>query len=190
MKLIVGLGNVGKTYEKTYHNMGFMVLNKVAQKYSLRFKKQDCFSTCAELNINGEKIILAKPNTYMNESGKAIADFLRKYKQLDVTKDLIVVYDDIDLPAGSVRIKEKGGAGTHNGMRSIVSSINQQNFRRIRVGINEKEPETDIADFVLSNIKEDSMVYEGIEIASDSILSLIEGEMTYDNLMNAVNSQF
>ena len=190
MKLIVGLGNIGKNYENTYHNVGFMVLDRIAQNYSLKFKKQDCFSSCAELNLNGEKIILAKPNTYMNESGKALLAFVNKYKQLDATKDIIVVYDDIDLPAGAVRIKEKGGAGTHNGMRSIVSYLNMQNFRRIRVGINEKAPEMDIADFVLSHLKENSMVHEGVEIAGDSILSLIEGEMNYDSLMNAVNSQF
>ena len=190
MKLIVGLGNIGKNYSQTYHNVGFMVLDKVAQALNVRFKKQECHSSCLEINLNGEKVILAKPGTYMNESGKAVAEFVNKYKQLDVSKDVIIVYDDIDLPAGAVRIKEKGGPGTHNGMKSICYSLNTPNFRRIRVGINEKAPEVDIANFVLSNLKENSMVNEGIEIASDSILSFIEGEMNYDNLMNAVNSQF
>lgn len=190
MKLVVGLGNIGKNYEHTYHNVGFMVLDKVADALNIKFKKQECHSSCAEINLNGEKIILVKPSTYMNESGKAVLEFVNKYKQLDVSKDVVVVYDDIDLPAGSIRIKEKGGPGTHNGMKSIYYNLNTPNFRRIRVGINEKAPEMDIADFVLSNLKSGSMVNEGIDIASDSVLSLVEGEMNYDNLMNAVNSQF
>ncbi|MBQ7579254.1 MAG: aminoacyl-tRNA hydrolase [Clostridia bacterium] len=190
MKLIIGLGNIGKNYENTYHNVGFMVLDKIAKNYSLKFNKQDCLSDCAELNVNGEKVILAKPRTYMNESGKAVLEFIHKYKQLKLDEDLLIVYDDLDLPAGSVRIKEKGGAGTHNGMRSVVSCLNSQNFRRIRVGINEKPQEMDIADFVLSKLKSNSLVQEGVDIASDSILSLIDGEMNYSNLMNAVNSQF
>lgn len=153
MKLIVGLGNIGKEYEKTYHNIGFMCVDKTAEILGAEFSKEKFRSLIAEIKIGGEKIVLAKPETYMNLSGTAIKEMVDFYKS--DYKDLLVLYDDYDLPLGSVRIRESGSAGTHNGMRNVIKELGTEEFPRIRVGF---KPQGDIKipliDFVLSGIKE------------------------------------
>ncbi len=151
MKIIVGLGNPEKKYENTYHNLGFITIDKVAEKLSVAFNKQKCKAAIAETKIGGEKVVLAKPLTYMNLSGESVFELVSFFKA-DL-KDLIVIFDDYDLNMGQVRIREKGSAGTHNGMRSIIKCLNSENFARIRVGFKPiVESPVPLIDYVLSKI--------------------------------------
>lgn len=145
MKIIIGLGNKGRKYEKTYHNAGFGTIDKLAQMLNVKLKTKECSSLTAR--VGGAGLILTKPQTYMNNSGEAVASLLAKYKA-DIG-DLVVVYDDIDLPFADVRGRLEGGAGTHNGMRNIISILGRQDFIRVRIGIG-KDTQRDLADFVLS----------------------------------------
>lgn len=136
MKVVIGLGNPGKQYENTRHNIGFMAIDKLMRKYSLdeKIKFQAFF---AETNIKGEKVIFLKPQTFMNLSGNSVIEIVNFYK-LDPTEDIIVVYDDMDLPFGQLRIKPKGSSGGHNGVKSIISHVGE-NFIRVRCGIGAKK---------------------------------------------------
>ena len=132
MYLIVGLGNPEEEYSKTRHNMGFDVLNKISENYNIPVEKKDFDGLIGSGMIEGQKVILLKPQTYMNDSGKSILQVKNFYKIED--ENIIVIYDDIDLPEAVVKLRKKGGPGTHNGMRSVVSCLNSQNFPRVRIG--------------------------------------------------------
>ncbi len=153
MKLIVGLGNPDKQYEKTFHNMGFICVGDVAEILDAKFKKKECEASVAEAFVNGEKVIIARPLTYMNNSGRAVKQLMSKYKIAE--EDLLVIYDDYDLPKGKIRIRAAGSAGTHNGMRSIIGETGLKNFARIRVGIRDEEVNIPIINYVLSEIRKD-----------------------------------
>lgn len=149
MYLIVGLGNPEKKYFNTFHNVGFMCVDKLAEKLNVDFNKVECKSVTAHARVNGQKVIIAKPVTYMNLSGQAVVELTHKYK---IEKgNLIVVYDDVDIPLGNVRIRKNGSAGTHNGMRNIVGLLGTEDFPRIRVGIGKETPMA-LMDYVLSQI--------------------------------------
>ena len=169
MIIIIGLGNVGQMYQNTFHNIGFKVVDNLADKLSISFNKEKCKAMVAQGNYNGESILLAKPITYMNNSGEAVVMLKKKFKDARI----IVVVDDIDLPKGKLRYREKGKSGTHNGLRSIVGFIGEE-FERVRVGIGRDE-RMDLADYVLSNIKEeDKQIFEkAIDEASNMILEKI-----------------
>ena len=190
MKLILGLGNIGKTYDDTYHNVGFLVADRVAKKLNTWFKTKECECDVAMTYIAGEKIIIAKPRTYMNASGLALKAFLGKYPELHLDRDVIVVYDDIDLAPGTIKIKEVGGAGSHNGMKSIMEVTNTRVFRKIRVGIGEKNENETMTEFVLKKIKPKSKVRQGICLAGDCIVAVLQGEKDYAAMMNEINSKF
>src|SRR5215213_1050235 len=145
--LIVGLGNPGLEYSATRHNMGFLCLDRLATKHRLRFTGKRGKSVLARGPINGHDVALAKPQTYMNLSGESVRDLLRIYKM--PTTSLLVVYDDVDLPTGTVRIRERGGPGTHNGMRSIVDEIGSTDFPRLRIGVGMPTDGQNLADYVL-----------------------------------------
>ena len=152
MKLIVGLGNPSNDYSGTYHNIGFMAADKVAAwfrapDFSLDKKSNAYISDC---NICGQKVLLVKPNTYMNLSGDAVSALSRYYKI--EPKDILVMYDDIDMSKGTVRARLSGSAGTHNGMRDIVAKLNSTDFARVRIGIGPKPNYMGLADYVLSKI--------------------------------------
>lgn len=132
MKVIVGLGNPDRQYLNTYHNLGFMAADSAAERLGAAFSAEKCMATVAETRVDGQKILIAKPLTYMNLSGESVA-LITSYYKISL-QDLLVIYDDFDLPAGTVRIREKGSAGTHNGMRSIISKLGTENFARIRIG--------------------------------------------------------
>ncbi len=153
MYLIVGLGNPEKKYEKTFHNMGFIAAGDAAELLNAKFKKKECEASVAEAFVGGEKVIIARPLTYMNNSGRAVKQLMSKYK-ID-PQNLLVIYDDYDLPKGKVRIRANGSAGTHNGMRSIIGETGLTNFPRIRVGIRDEEVNIPIINYVLSEIKKD-----------------------------------
>lgn len=188
MKIIVGLGNPGEKYQNTYHNMGYKAVSELACRLGKKIDKKDCSSVVTVFSKNNEKIVLALPETYMNLSGEAVNSLLKKYDAS--VEDLVVVYDDIDLPAGSLRLRKSGSAGTHNGMRNILKMINNSNFKRIRVGIGDKPEFMDMADYVLSSpVKEKKeLIDSAISDAASCLEELIKGE-NFDNLMQKYNKK-
>lgn len=176
MFLIVGLGNPETKYEKTFHNMGFLAAGDCASLLNVKFKKKECEASVAEAYIGGEKILIARPVTYMNASGRAIKQLMNKYK---LQKDeIVVLYDDYDLPKGHVRIRPSGSSGTHNGMRSIVGELGFSDFARIRIGIRDREVNIPIIDYVLSEIKKDDyeLFASACKRAAEAAISLAKGE--------------
>lgn len=153
MIVIVGLGNPGKNYEKTVHNMGFMAIDNFAKNYSLEFTKSKYSGKVAEGVLFGEKVILIKPETFMNLSGKSVEE-VRNLHKLE-TKNIMVISDDIDLHFGDIRVRAKGSAGTHNGLRDIVQRIGTE-FPRLRIGAGRPEV-GDLASFVLSKLSDDKL---------------------------------
>lgn len=178
MFLIVGLGNPGAKYDNTYHNVGFAVVDELAKRLGVKFDKSKCESRVAECRREG--IILAKPQTYMNLSGEAVKKLVRAY-DIDISHELIVCYDDVDLPIGRLRLREEGSAGTHNGMRNIVAELNDTSFMRLRVGTKTVElakGETALLDFVLAKIdyKYHEEMSAAIKGASTALYELAHGE--------------
>lgn len=179
MYVVVGLGNPGTRYRNTYHNIGFMTADALAKKCKLRFTGKECAALTAKGRSGGVQFIVAKPQTFMNLSGESVKQLVRKY--CDSTEELIVVYDDADLPVGRMRFREEGSAGTHNGMRSIVSELNDTSFKRLRIGIKTEElaqKEVDIVDLVLSKVDyaDKPAIERCIDEGADAILRLIAGE--------------
>ena len=154
MKLIVGLGNPDRQYLNTFHNLGFMSVDKVADILGVEFKKEKFRAVLAETGTGDNKIILAKPLTYMNLSGESVREIATFYKI--ESKDILIIYDDFDLIKGFIRIRESGSAGTHNGMRNVIKELGTENFPRIRIGFKpEGEMLVPLIDYVLSGIKEE-----------------------------------
>lgn len=152
MLLVVGLGNPGAKYKDTYHNVGFKVVDALAARFGVKFNKSACDAKIAECKKQG--VILAKPQTYMNASGESVKKLVRAYG-VDEESELIICYDDVDLPVGKLRLREEGSAGTHNGMRSIVAELGTQNFLRLRFGTKTeelKDGQVALIDFVLAKI--------------------------------------
>lgn len=153
MKILVGLGNPGAEYQNTRHNIGFITLGWLAEQLNTSFNKEKFFARVAEVNYQGEKLLLLLPQTFMNKSGQAVRAALDFYK-LD-TADLLVIFDDMDLPCGALRVRQKGSAGGHNGMKDIISALgNDQNIARIKIGI-DHPAFGDPADHVLGKFSEE-----------------------------------
>lgn len=184
MKFIVGLGNPGKEYHNTRHNLGFMVLDYIADIENFKFNKIKFKSIIGEININGEKCIFIKPMTFMNRSGQAIREIVDFYKlELD---DLLVIYDDIDIPLGNIRIRKEGSAGSHNGMKDILYHLKTDAFARLRIGLGNQK-EMNLRDYVLFPFSKDEIpvIKDSIELASDAVkMFLKEG---VDKAMNIYN---
>lgn len=183
--IIVGLGNPGDKYEKTRHNVGFNVIDLLAKEYSIDVSKLKHKALIGEGRVGTEKVILVKPMTYMNLSGESVADICNYYN-IDL-ENLIVIYDDIDLDVGKIRIRKKGSGGTHNGMRSIIKCLGSNEFPRVRVGISKPKNGQDLADFVLSRFaKEDEKsLNESFENAVAAIDCAIRQDL--DLAMNRYN---
>ena len=171
MYIIAGLGNPGKEYTNTRHNAGYMAVEHLAEKFNIKLNKLKFNSVYGDMTLNGEKVMLVKPVTYMNRSGIAISEIMNFYKI--PSENLVVIYDDIDLPLGSLRIRPGGSPGTHNGMKSITSSIGN-NFPRIRIGIGRDE-DMDLADYVLERFSssERDLINPIIEKAALAALEII-----------------
>lgn len=183
MKIIVGLGNPGAKYKETRHNIGFKAVEEIASRY--RVEKEECKydGLIGHIRIGDEKVLLVKPLTYMNLSGKAVAPLLHFYK-LDL-KDLLVIYDDMDLPPGSLRIRAKGGTGGHKGVLSLTEMLKSQEFARIRVGIG--RPSDDTIDWVLGEFspEEKPLMEEAVKKAADAAVCwVLEG---IEKAMNKYN---
>ena len=181
MKIIVGLGNPGSEYERSRHNVGFMVLERFAELHTIRFNQKRAHSKVARSRLHGVEVVLAKPQTYMNLSGKAIQGLLTIHGLKP--ENLLVVYDDFDLPLGTLRIRERGSPGTHNGMRSIVDCLHSQEVPRLRVGIGTAE-RTSARDHVLGNFESDD--WTAFEAARDRAAEAIEAFLK-DGLTAAMN---
>jgi PTH1 family peptidyl-tRNA hydrolase len=186
MNLIIGLGNPEKDYANTRHNMGFDVINLLSKKYDIEVNKTKFKSLYGDGFIEGKKVILLKPQTFMNLSGESLAEIMKFYK-IDV-KDILIIYDDIDTEPGKIRIREQGSSGTHNGMKSIISHIGTEKFDRIRIGIGKPE-HNDLINYVIGKIKEEDykVLEEGIKKAADATVCLIkEGTAKAMNKFNKV----
>ena len=166
MKMIIGLGNPGKKYEKTKHNVWFMVVDALAEKYQATFKSSAFEAEIAEFFMNGEKIMLVKPQTFMNESGRAVGPLMTYYGVYP--EEIVVIYDDLDLALGKIRLRQKGSAGGHNGMKSLISHLGTSVFDRIKVGIDRPQPGRTVVDHVLSPFaKEDQpMILQSLDKAA------------------------
>ncbi|MBO5348929.1 MAG: aminoacyl-tRNA hydrolase [Clostridia bacterium] len=185
MYLIVGLGNPEAEYARTRHNMGVDVLNEISDKYKISISREKFKALYGTGEIEGEKVILIKPQTYMNLSGDSVIEFVNFYK-IDIN-NVIVIYDDIDTIPGKIRIRKKGGPGTHNGMKSVVYRLNSEDFPRVRVGIGMPEYKNDLINYVIGNISDED--YEtlktGIQKASEAVVSIIKDGV--DTAMNKYN---
>ena len=184
MYIIAGLGNPGKKYENTRHNMGFIAIDLLADAYDIKVDKLKFKSLVGEGRIAGQRVLLMKPQTYMNLSGEALREAVNFYK-ID-PEELIVIYDDIDIPTGTFRIRKKGSAGTHNGMRSVVYQLQTDQFPRIRVGIG-SEKKVDLINYVTGGVtKGEKELLEGALVkAADAAAAIVEKGI--DKAMNEYN---
>jgi len=185
MYLIVGLGNPEEDYSQTRHNMGFNVINKIAKEYNIQINQKKFEGLFGTGIIEEQKVILLKPQTFMNLSGRSIKQCMDFYK-IDI-EDLIVIYDDMDIDKGKVKIRKLGGPGTHNGMRSIVENIGTQNFSRVRVGIGMPEFKDDMINYVIGYVPEEErkILDQGCEIAKEGVVEILKNGI--DNAMNKIN---
>lgn len=168
MKLIIGLGNPGKDYEGTYHNMGFEVLYALCERLGVKAKNKECKALTVLVSKKGEKTVLAFPQTFMNLSGESVRELCAKYQASP--QDTLIVYDDIDLPAGTLRFRKEGSAGTHNGMRNIIALTGSERFLRLRVGIG-KDSNIPLIEYVLSRPAKENKdkLAESIARAADAL---------------------
>lgn len=186
MYYIVGLGNPGLQYENTRHNVGFMTIDYLANKYDIDVRKSKFKSLYGQGEISGHKVMLIKPQTYMNNSGEAVRD-LRNFYKFDIDK-LIVIYDDIDIDFGTIRIRKKGSAGSHNGMKSIIYQIQDDKFPRIKISVGKKPEYMNLANFVLSGFSKNEVgiIEDEIRLASDAVEIILASDI--DKAMNKYNS--
>ena len=186
MYLIAGLGNPGRKYERTKHNVGFDVIDYVTDRHRIPFSGIQFQAECGKGIIAGQKVMLAEPLTYMNLSGEAVAALVNYYK-LDPEEELIVIYDDISLDPGQIRVRKKGSAGGHNGIKNIIACLGTDKFKRIRVGIGAKPDRWDLADYVLAPFTPENRekIEDAIKDAADALELILSGDM--DEAMNRYN---
>lgn len=185
MYLIIGLGNPEEEYSKTRHNMGFNTINKLAQKYNIEINKNKFQGLYESTIIEGKKVIFIKPQTYMNLSGNCIKEFANFYK---VEKEnILVIYDDMDIEPGTIKIRKKGSAGGHNGMKSTIQMLGTEEFPRIRIGIGRPKHSGDDINYVIGAIPEEERLEleKGTEKAKDAIIEILKNGI--DSAMNKFN---
>ena len=185
MYLIVGLGNPEQDYDKTRHNMGFHVINKLAKEYEIELSRNKFNGIYGNGIIEGEKVILLKPQTYMNSSGECVIEFKNFYK-ID-SENILVIYDDIDIDPGEIRIRRKGSPGTHNGMKSVVHFLNSDEFPRVRVGIGKPLEDTNLIEHVIGAVEDSEwkLLDEGTDKAEKAIIQIVKNGI--DKAMNLYN---
>ncbi len=188
MKLIVGLGNPGAEYECTPHNMGFMAIDRIAERCKVKVSNRHCKALTAKTAIGGEEVLLAKPETFMNLSGMSVRELVAKYGDgLELAKDLIVIHDELDFPLGTIRIRQYGSSAGHNGIESIMNGLGTQDFLRIRVGVAPDHEVKDGARYLLSpwKKKDAAMVNELVDRAADAVELILESGAA--KAMNHIN---
>jgi PTH1 family peptidyl-tRNA hydrolase len=188
MYVIAGLGNPTKEYENTRHNIGFMAVDYLADKYGISLLECKHKALMGKGIINGNKVVLVKPLTYMNLSGEAIRSVIDYYK-VDEKEELIVIYDDISLDVGQLRIRKKGSAGGHNGIKNIIAHLGHDTFMRIKIGVGEKPKGYDLADYVLGHFTGDELktMNESLKAVDGAVNLMLEGEV--DKAMNDYNAK-
>jgi PTH1 family peptidyl-tRNA hydrolase len=189
VKLIVGLGNPGIEYQFTPHNLGFLTVDRIANDVGIEVRNRQCRALTARTTIAGEPVILAKPETYMNLSGLSVRELVAEH-QVDVTRDLIVIYDELDLPLGTMRIRQRGSSAGHNGMESILAALNTDEFLRIRLGIAPDRKVGDGVKFVLTPFRkaQETVVDEVLDTAAQAVEVIIkEGPAAAMNRFNRKN---
>lgn len=186
MFIIAGLGNPTKEYDNTRHNIGFAAIDALADKYNISVMDIKNKALTGKGVINGQKVILVKPLTFMNLSGESIRP-LADYYKIDVETQLIVISDDISLPPGQIRVRKKGSAGGHNGLKNIIKNLGSEGFQRIRIGVGEKPKGYDLADYVLGHFskEEKPLMEEGVEKAVKAAEIMLTGDV--DQAMNEFN---
>ncbi len=183
MKLIVGLGNPGIEYQFTPHNLGFLAIDEIAERSGARVSNRFCRALTARTSLEGQEVVLAKPETYMNLSGVSVRELVEKL-EIAPEKDLVVLYDELDLPFGTLRIRERGRSAGHNGMESIIGSLGTQEFVRIRLGVGPGHPLSDGASYLLAPMKKSRLAeaVPMIETAADAV-----GMILKDGVSAAMN---
>ena len=186
MYIIAGLGNPKREYDNTRHNIGFALIDALADQYNISVMDMKRKALTGKGMINGQKVILVKPLTFMNLSGESIRPIVDYYK-IDVSTELIVISDDISLPPGQIRVRKKGSAGGHNGLKNIIQHLGSEEFQRIRIGVGEKPAGYDLADYVLGHFskEEQPLIREGVEKAMKAAAMMLEGDV--DRAMNEFN---
>lgn len=184
MKLIVGLGNPGREYENTRHNMGFMAIDHIAKKYGVAIQKEKFGGLYADFNYCGEKIILLKPQRYINLSGEVIKKYVDFY-HVEI-EDILIISDDLDLEFGRIRLRYQGGSGGHNGLKNIELHLHTKKYKRIKIGISNNK-EIDTKDYVLGHLSKDKL--NVLETTFKQVEDIIEDyfHMSFDNVMNKYN---
>ncbi|WP_077329951.1 aminoacyl-tRNA hydrolase [Virgibacillus siamensis] len=187
MKCIVGLGNPGFKFKKTRHNIGFMVIDELVERHNWKLKKDKFNGKSIVEHVQGEKVVLLKPQTFMNLSGQSIRPLMDFY-QLEAA-DILVIYDDMDLPTGKIRLRQKGGHGGHNGVRSAIEHIGSKEFKRLRIGIGRPETRIPVIDYVLGSFPKAQQkdASESIQTAADACEAWME--KPFDQVMNEFNNQ-
>ena len=188
MYIIVGLGNPTKEYTHTRHNVGFDTIDVIAEKYGISVSEKKHKALIGKGLIEGQKVILAKPQTYMNLSGESVRELIDYYKA-DETQELIVIYDDISLPLGQLRIRKKGSAGGHNGIKNIILHLGHDTFMRIKVGVGEKPQGYDLAAYVLGHFdkKDQEVMQQAFADATDAVVMMMNDSA--DAAMNHFNGK-
>lgn len=188
MYIIVGLGNPTKEYEGTRHNAGFDVIDTIADQYNIEVSKRECQALTGKGVIEGQKVLLVKPQTYMNLSGESVRKLMDFYK-IDPQEELLVIYDDISLDVGQLRIRKKGSAGGHNGIKSLIAHLGTMAFPRIKVGVGEKPKEYDLADYVLGHFSAEDRqkMREGYQDAVKAVAYILQDDM--ETAMNQFNKK-
>lgn len=188
MKLVVGLGNPGKDYEKTKHNVGFWCIETLQDKLNAHrpYKKWQALVT--EAKVAQEEVYLLRPQTYMNLSGQSVREAVRAIG-IEPDRDLLLIYDDLDLPVGSIRLREKGSAGGHNGVKSVLQHLGNNLFPRIRIGIGRPPFDITVVDYVLSPFRKDDreLVRQSVEFAAEAVRASCE--QPFASVMNKFNSR-
>lgn len=188
MFIIVGLGNPTKEYDNTRHNIGFAAIDMLADKYGINVTEVKHKSLIGKGVINGNKVILVKPMTYMNLSGEAVRAVIDYYK-VDEEEELLVIYDDISLDVGQLRVRKKGSAGGHNGIKNIIAHLGHDTFQRIKIGVGEKPKGYDLADYVLGHFSKEDLatLKEGMERVDGAVNLILQGEI--QEAMNRYNTK-
>jgi peptidyl-tRNA hydrolase, PTH1 family len=186
VKVIVGLGNPGKEYEKTKHNVGFWAIDQLAADWNISLNEGKFKGLLGEGRVGSEKVILVKPLTYMNLSGECVGPLLHFYKA-DPVDDLLVIFDDMDIPCGKIRLRTKGSSGGHNGMKSLISHLGTDEFKRIKVGIDRPQPGRKVVDHVLSTFNPENLtsVEDAVKRAAEAAKAWTE--ISFLRVMNQFN---
>ena len=188
MKLIVGLGNPGIEYQFTPHNIGFLGVDRIAEQCGVMIENRHAKALTARTRINNEEILLAKPETYMNLSGMSVLELVRKY-EANPQQDLIVIYDELDLPLGMIRVRARGSSAGHNGMQSIINALESEEIARIRIGVAPDDPRKGGAKYILSPFRKSQLVAvdEALDLAAQAVHVIVNESITV--AMNRFNKK-